>query len=290
MSKQQIIAFGSLFSGIGGIDLGLERAGMTCKWQVEIDDYCTRVLEKHWPGVKRYRDVRDVGAHNLESIDLICGGFPCQPFSIAGKRRGANDDRNLWPEMRRIIAEIRPAWVLCENVPGFINLGLDDMLVDLEAIGYEGQPFVIPACAVGAPHRRYRLFVVAHANRERCHEFLLAKEPIREKQSRGDAIADNVADADREWQQQPGGIESQERERLGYGGKTVSNTNRESLGWPTESWPQRNQWAIEPDMGRVAHGVPRRVDRLRGLGNAVVPQVAELLGRLIMAAEAISHV
>ena len=117
--------FGSLFAGIGGLDLGLERAGMVCSWQVEIDEYCRRVLAKHWPDVERFEDVRECGAHNLEPIDLICGGFPCQPHSVAGKRKGAADDRDLWPEYFRIVAELRPRYVLAENVPGIVTTYLD---------------------------------------------------------------------------------------------------------------------------------------------------------------------
>lgn len=154
---------GSLFAGIGGFDLGLERAGMEVVWQVEIDPFCNKVLAKHWPDVKRYRDVKEVGKHNLEPVDLICGGFPCQPFSVAGKRKGKEDGRALWPEMFRIISECRPRWVIGENVAGFINMGLDESISDLEGIGYEVQTFVIPACAVNAPHRRDRVWIIAHS-------------------------------------------------------------------------------------------------------------------------------
>jgi DNA (cytosine-5)-methyltransferase 1 len=162
-----VLTFGSLFAGIGGIDLGLERAGMQCKWQVEIDDYCQKVLQKHWPEVRKYRDVREVGKHNLEPVDLIAGGFPCQPHSVAGKRRGKEDDRNLWPEYLRIIREIRPTWVVGENVPGIITTMLDDVLLDLENEGYTPTTFNIPACALGANHIRYRIIVVAHTNNMR---------------------------------------------------------------------------------------------------------------------------
>ena len=154
--------FGSLFAGIGGLDLGLERAGMECVWQVEIDDYCTRVLEKHWPDVRRYGDVRGVGKHNLESVDLIAGGFPCQPHSVAGKQLGEEDDRNLWPEFIRIIRETRPRYVLAENVPGIITTYLDTVLSDLEGEGYAPWPFTFSACGFDAPHRRERIFIVAH--------------------------------------------------------------------------------------------------------------------------------
>ena len=157
--------FGSLFAGIGGFDLGLERAGMECAWQVEIDDYCNRVLEKHWPDVRRYRDVKEVGKHNLEPVDLICGGFPCQAYSVAGKRKGADDDRNLWPDYLRIVRELRPTWVVGENVPGIIPMYLDQVLSDLEGEEYTCWTFNIPACAFDAPHRRERIFVVAYRER-----------------------------------------------------------------------------------------------------------------------------
>ena len=125
--------FGSLFAGIGGLDLGLERAGMECAWQVEIDDYCTRVLAKHWPDVPKYKDVCDVGKQNLEPVDLIAGGFPCQPHSVAGKRKGAEDDRNLWPEYLRIVREVKPRYVLGENVLGIVSTYIDTVLSDLES-------------------------------------------------------------------------------------------------------------------------------------------------------------
>ncbi len=189
--------FGSLFAGIGGMDLGLERAGMTCEWQVETDPFCNRVLEKHWPNVRRYGDVRAIGKHNLVPVSLICGGPPCQPHSVAGKRRGAADDRDLWPEFLRVVTELKPTWTLFENVPGIKSIGvpiglshvvsraiarledgdeyvalftqqermyLNIVCEDLEAIGYQVVPLIIPAAAFGAPHLRYRVFVVAHSD------------------------------------------------------------------------------------------------------------------------------
>jgi DNA (cytosine-5)-methyltransferase 1 len=164
------LTFGSLFAGIGGFDLGLERAGMECKWQVEIDDFCNRVLEKHWPHVKRYRDVREVGKHNLEPVDLICGGFPCQPFSVAGKRDRTSDDRHLWPEVRRVVQEVHPRWFVGENVPGIddgYEMVLDQVCADLESIGYAvAPPLEIPACAVDADHLRFRVFIIANSERD----------------------------------------------------------------------------------------------------------------------------
>lgn len=161
--EERKMLVGSLFSGIGAMDYGLQRAGMKIAWQVEINDFCRAVLEKHWPDVPKYKDIREVKPDELEPVDLICGGFPCQPFSAAGKRRGTADDRYLWPEMFRVIKALRPRWVLGENVAGIVNLALDTVLSDLESEGYETATFIIPACAVGAPHRRDRVWIVAYS-------------------------------------------------------------------------------------------------------------------------------
>ena len=162
MVNTEEITYGSLFSGIGGLDLGLDRAGLKCKWQVEIGEHSRSILEKRWPGVKRYKDVREVGAHNLAPVNIICGGFPCQPHSVAGKRAGANDDRNLWPEYLRIIKELRPDWIIGENVPGILTTYIDTILSDLESAGYEIGIFNLPAVAFDAKHLRYRIFIMAH--------------------------------------------------------------------------------------------------------------------------------
>ena len=163
---KKVMTVGSLFAGIGGFDLGLERAGMTVKWQVENDKGCIKLLEKRWSHIKRYGDIRECGARNLEPVDVICGGFPCQPISVAGKQRGKEDDRWLWPEMFRVIQELRPRWVIGENVAGLIRMGLDECISDLEGEGYACQPFVIPACAAGAKHRRDRVWIVARNSNE----------------------------------------------------------------------------------------------------------------------------
>jgi DNA (cytosine-5)-methyltransferase 1 len=156
--------FLSLFSGIGGFDIALERVGMCCVGQVEKDDFCQAVLAHHWPDVKRIGDIRDVNGTEFGAVDLICGGFPCQPFSHAGKRKGKADDRYLWPEMLRVIQAYRPAWVLGENVAGIVNMALDTVLSDLEAQGYQCEAFIIPACAVDAPHERKRVWILANSN------------------------------------------------------------------------------------------------------------------------------
>jgi DNA-cytosine methyltransferase len=156
-----------LFSGIGGFSLGLERAGMSTVAMCEKDPYCRKILAKHWPDLTIHEDIRNLdGKRYAESIDLVCGGFPCQPFSVAGKRKGTNDDRHLWPEMLRVIKESRPRWVIGENVFGFVNMALDDVQADLEREHYEVRKFVLPAVAVDAKHRRDRIFVVGYAKHD----------------------------------------------------------------------------------------------------------------------------
>lgn len=162
----QSLTVGSLFSGIGGIDLGLQRAGFEIKWQVEIDEYCQKVLAKHWPDVARYGDIRNVGKHNLEPVDLICGGFPCQPHSLAGKRQASDDERDLWSEFYRLICELKPSWILAENVPGLLSSEdgrfFGRILRDLAQERYDAQWQSLPANAFGAPHIRERVFIVAY--------------------------------------------------------------------------------------------------------------------------------
>lgn len=158
----------SLFSGIGGLDLAAEMAGFKTVGQCEWADFQTKVLEKHWPDIPRWRDIRTLTGESfyektgLRTVDVISGGFPCQPFSVAGERKGQDDDRYLWPEMLRVIEELRPTWVLGENVPGIVNLALDTVLSDLEGRGYACWPFIVPACGVDAPHKRERVCIVAH--------------------------------------------------------------------------------------------------------------------------------
>ena len=244
----------SLFSGIGGLDLAAEAAGFVTVGQCELADYPTKVLEKHWPNVPRWRDIRTLTKESffertgLRTVDIISGGFPCQPFSVAGKRRSEEDDRYLWTEMLRVIEELRPRWVLGENVPGIIGLALDTVLSDLETCGYTAQAFVVPACAVDAPHRRDRVAIAAYTNSDRCR----SRRPKSKGQFRETGLANgcpNVADTEsrREQREKPSGSKA----------RGLSGCGR----WPTE-----------PDVGRVAHGIPNRVDRLKCLGNAVVPQ------------------
>lgn len=159
------LTVGSLFAGIGGFDLGLERAGMRSVWQSEIDPYCQRVLAKHWPDVLRVSDVRDVGAGTVPWVDVICGGFPCQGLSDAGLQLGFADPRSgLWFEMLRVVRELRPRYLVVENVRALIVRGLATVLGDLAAIGYDAEWDCIPASAIGAPHQRDRIWIVAYPN------------------------------------------------------------------------------------------------------------------------------
>ena len=258
------ITVGSLFTGIGGIDLAAEWAGMKIIWQCEIDPFCQKVLRKHWPEVKLYDDIHKIHRGNTIRPDVIVGGFPCQPYSVAGKRRGAEDDRDLWPEMFRVVKELRPTWVVGENVAGFINMGLDRTLSDLESEGYQTRAFVLPALAVGARHRRDRVFIVAHSRR---------KLPQRGVQQRSDGVEDQKQNANIT-QRSGQMVLNATGERWKAGDDETRNAGKGETEW--ESWTadsfNGHIWESEPDVGRVANGVSSRVDRLRALGNAVVPQ------------------
>jgi len=268
-----------LFSGIGGFSLGLERAGpfRTVAF-CERDEFCQAVLRKHWPDTPIYDDVRTIPTDRLGDIDLICGGFPCQPWSLAGQRAGAEDDRDLWPEMAALVEVLRPTWVVGENVRGFVNepMGLQRSLSDLESLGYEAAAFVVPACAVDAPHRRDRVWIVANANGERelsrSSQIQKQNGKISEWHNRANPDnAGNVADA-YSVGSQGSGHEPREAGDAGAGQPLLMDEE------------VRGQWLAEPGVGRVAHGVPRRVDRLKALGNAVVPQVVEQIGEAILEA------
>jgi DNA (cytosine-5)-methyltransferase 1 len=232
---------GSLFSGIGGIDLGLERCGYEIRWQCEIDPYCRRVLAKHWPDIPCHEDVRGLGAGIVEPVDVLAGGFPCQPVSVAGKQLAQDDERWLWPEYARLVGELRPSHVFLENVPGLLIRGMGNVLKDLAALGYDAEWGCVSAASVGAPHLRRRVFLLAHTDSA-------GLEGMWNKRSNS--------------------------KRKDTNGHTGSGRVGEGVG---SEW-----WATEPSVRRVSYGVPNRVDRLRALGNAVVPQVAEYVGRRLM--------
>lgn len=333
----KVIKFGSLFTGIGGMDLGLERAGMTCAWQVEIDDYATRVLTKHWPDVPKLRDVRDCGRDNLQPVDLICGGFPCQDVSLAGKREGLQGKRTtLWSEFARIVGELRPRWVLAENVPGLLSsdngMFFGRILSDLAAFGYDAEWDCIPAASFGAPHRRDRVFLVGYSECCGCtSESTQSNRAVLGKGTKASSSSDiqcHVPNSNRceqggrvftQWVSDWGDAYAarngsqgalanttcidEERPITGKDGcrksKWAAGNGSDALSDATGAGlerqvaegrnagqsglsAERDWWATEPNVGRVVNGVPARVDRLRCLGNAVVPQIIEWIGGRIM--------
>lgn len=238
---------GSLFSGIGGLDLGLERAGMRIVWQVEIDPFCRTVLEKHWPHVPKYGDIRQIRGEELEPVDLIAGGFPCQPVSVAGKKRGQEDERWLWPEFARIIRAVRPQYVLVENVPGLLVRGMGDVLGDLAALGYDAEWTLLSAENFGFPHKRERIFIVAYPSGFGCKSGII--KPV--------VFGKNLRTAP---------------QNEAYEFQTTRGRSGRVFGVPYGR------------ICRVVNGVADRLDRFRfrALGNAVVPQVAEAIGRAII--------
>lgn len=308
-----------LFSGIGGFALacrmvgGIETVGFC-----EREPYAQKVLKKHWPDVPICNDIHEMKGTDYGTIDLITGGFPCQPYSLAGERRGNEDDRALWPQMLRVISEARPAWVLGENVPGIITLALDGVLADLEDQGYACETLCIPACGVDARHRRERIWIVAKSDSQRSwssrgnslHEGRStgasrgAGLPETTGRQNGAAIGDDWP-ASQDALANPTKREDIGREcrdvaeasGCGQRGNASADAGREDVAngdysgrqercgaesvrqeySPAErgcAWRPETEWFAESGMGRVAHGIPSRVDRLRGLGNAIVPQVA----------------
>lgn len=238
------LTVGSLFSGIGGLDLGLERANMKVIWQSEIDPYACRVLKKHWPEVPNYGDIKLIDWSQVERPSVICGGYPCQPFSLAGKRKGAEDERHLWPWVLESISALRPDYAILENVPGHITLGLSTVLGDLAAIGYDAEWHLVRASSIGGSHRRERLFIVAypdHSRRDHWNENRISSAPAPDRTEVFEPT---------------------------YASDSVETS--------------RGHWIPFADVDRTTDGFPSRLDRLRGLGNAVVPQVAEVIGRLVM--------
>ena len=322
-----------LFSGIGGFSLGLESVGMETAAFCEMDSFCQKVLKKNWPDVPIHSDIKELDGHEYRgAVELICGGFPCQPFSIAStKRLGKEDDRALWPEMYRVIQEVQPTWVIAENVPGIINMELDQVLSDLEDSCYSSQTLVLPACSVDAPHRRERVWIIAYcdmadsgceseriqSNRFGGERIDSSKEEQRSKKGNGFTDSSQImANPDSQpiwrgrlygescnerWETSATGRESVQPE-IGQAHIYQSESSGQDVADTDTTWEQQQKghqqkgrrwirdgsqegvalWESEPGVGRVADGVPNRTHRLRGLGNAVVPQLVAEIGRIVM--------
>ena len=356
-----------LFSGIGGFSLGLESTGhFETTAFCEIDKFCKLILNKHWEGKKIYDDVKAISKKQFEEDgielpDIITGGFPCQPFSVAGKQQGTSDSRHLWPEMFRIIKDFSPRWVIGENVKGLTNIQdgmvFETVCTDLEGEGYEVRTFNIPAAGVQAPHRRERLWIVAHAKRFNERKSIRGSDEtqsrIQEEHRQNDSTTressrtgsvwgtnnghEDMENSRRTLQQgtelskknenetregnanidqrssgtsrsdvantesigsHVGGLGQHQGERSGQGeiGGASSQDDANSYGKRLEGFRSEHKlrnseeekqtsrngwWSVEPDVGRVAHGIPRRVDRLKGLGNAIVPRIAMNIGLAI---------
>ena len=297
----------SLFSGIGGFDLAAEWAGWTNAFNCEIDPFCRKIIKYHFPDAEQYGDIRTTDFTIWrDRIDVLTGGFPCQPFSLAGKRKGAEDDRYLWPEMLRVIRTIRPRWVVGENVFGIVNwsegMVFDKVCSDLEAAGYEVQPYIIPACGVGAPHRRDRCWFVAHradagpetmrerqdgvhavefvadADCNRCRIGAYQPEPVARSCGTSDIgpfgqdgpVADTYGQRCREFQSP--GQPSQTQERIAQNG----NAKRRIPGWddfPTESPVCDRNDGFPGELAGLSFPAWCR-ESIKACGNAIVPQVA----------------
>lgn len=237
----------SLFSGIGGLDLAAEWAGLTTVGQCEWADYPTQVLERHWPDVPRWRDIRTLDKESfyertgLTTVDIISGGFPCQPFSIAGKQQGKEDERYMWPEMLRVIKELEPAWIIGENVENAVRMVADDIMYDMEGIGYETGAFVVSAYSSGAWYKGNRIFIVAASN-DRCG-----------------AVRRNI--------------------QLSADAESLQCWNDNGRGTPELN--PRKRWQEQSRPYGVADGISDRVDRIKCLGNAVNPYQAYPIFRAI---------
>ena len=324
-----------LFSGIGGFSLGLEKAGFTTKAFCEMDPFCKLVLNKHWKDIPVYDNIKTLNGTQIEkdigAIDIITGGFPCQPYSVAGKQKGTNDDRYLWPEMFRVIREVQPTFVIAENVKGLVNIQdgmvFETVCSDLESEGFEVQTFIIPAAGIGAPHKRERVWIVGYSEHNgsltskirrgnpqinarteegqnttiesertsgsRNHEIMEnSRRPLRQRSSIREKNADEVGEeVTNQHQRSSSSSESNvadsksssrdERRFENSADKSFEERIQLKIGGESRIIRWSERWDFEPDVGRVANGIPGRSHRLKGLGNAIVPQIAEEIGRAI---------
>jgi len=328
-----------LCSGIGGFALGFQWAELSkpvlfC----DIEPFCRKVLNKHWPDVPVAEDVKELAndpARLVPECDILSCGYPCQPFSVAGTQKGETDPRHIWPYIFRIIAQRRPTWVVCENVYGHIRLGLDKVLTDLETEGYTTRTFIVPACSINAPHKRDRLWILGYTkhngsptseiggvsdktgehdsqgqnqtsefkrtSRSKCGENVAYSESKRHRGGNptGDRTQERILQSEepegREMGGEAEGRSKSFREDVAY--SNDQRSQRRISGWESAEWEDQQRytgrsspihgqsikdwWSVEPNFCRVAHGVPNRVDRIKGLGNAILPQIAMQIGLTI---------
>ena len=305
-----------LFSGIGGFSLALEKVGFKTIGFCERDEYCRLLLQKHWKGVKIHNDIKKLEAKDIEErVDILTGGFPCQPYSVAGKQKGTDDDRYLWPDMFRVIKDVRPTWIIAENVRGIINIQdgmvFETVCSDLESEGFEVQPFIIPAAGVGAPHKRERVWIVGYSKhngslttkigrgnqktnagtQERQNQTIESK---RASGSSNNEIMENSRRTLRQGTKFSEKNENESREKNANQPERSSSASEHNVadskrvhvqGQQDRSRQEQSRreswWEFEPNVGRVANGVPGRIYRLKALGNSIVPQIAEEIGRAI---------
>lgn len=310
-----------LFSGIGGFSLAAHWAGFTTEVFCERDPFCQGILKRHWPTVPIVSDIHEFDGTRYAGAELLTGGFPCQPYSVAGKQLGSGDDRALWPQMLRIIRECQPRFVVGENVAGIINMALDGVLSDLENEGYSTRAFVLPACAVNAPHKRDRVWIVAVSNRGVCQPSAIHRPGIRDQAAlerpvnvaggashQSEALADansaglegrerqGVPERAHQWAVGPcgphGPCHAPNADRQSQNGATEPRGERgrgqfeSCLGNLAHGLPERmaGHFDAEPDIPRVAAGIQQRAAKLKALGNAIVPQVAYQILRHLGAA------
>lgn len=277
-----------LFSGIGGFSLAATWAfgnELEIVSFCEIDKFCQKVLNKNFPDVPIHNDIKTLQGGRFGTIDIITGGFPCQSFSKAGKRLGKKDDRYLWPEMFRVIKEARPNWIIGENVTGIINMALDEVLTNLESKNYETQTFIIPACAVNAPHQRERVWIVANSkcniNQQKKQRIIVETNKLSKQYWQKDSSAGEFGRTSSVRETDNNNVSDSNSKRLQTQRKQerVFETKRETCSgiersYCMEGGRNSNWWDIEPELGRMVNGIPNRVDRLKSLGNAIVPQIA----------------
>jgi len=272
-----------LFSGIGGFALAADWAfGDNEHIFCEIDEFCQQILRKHWPNAKIYGDIKGLEGGQIGNVDLLTGGFPCQPFSNAGKQRAQDDDRFLWPEMLRIIQECRPRWIVAENVVGIIELALEEVCASLEAEGYEVWPVIIPACAANAPHRRDRVWIIAHGDGKRGNNGLHCGEggQVCEEQVGGGVPQDKQKRP--QFKFELGKADSSghatDTDSIGHEGRKKNAKRRQRVECEKqfERFYNNNDWGNlpKPGLSRGDDGFSERLDRTKALGNAIVPQVA----------------